>query len=81
MQAQCVCDCVSVSNLLTKLSQGRPEGVHLLRVVTQWFSQIAGEAGVGSEQPAPVEGVLPVAGGWNKMLFKVLSNPNHSVIL
>ena len=24
---------------------------------------------------------LPMAGGWNQMVLKVLSNPNHSVIL
>ena len=24
---------------------------------------------------------LPMAGGWNEMIFKVLSNPNHSTIL
>ena len=27
------------------------------------------------------KGSLPMAGGWNEMIFKVPSNPNHSVIL
>jgi len=26
------------------------------------------------------KGSLPVAGGWNQMIFKVPSNPNHSMI-
>ena len=26
------------------------------------------------------KGSLPMAGGWNKMIYKVPSNPNHSVI-
>ena len=28
-----------------------------------------------------MEGVPAMAGGWNWMIFKILSNPNHSVIL
>lgn len=83
----CVCDSVCVAvrhilplNLLPKLSQRRSENVHFLHVVTQWLSQVAGEAAVGSEQPAPVEDV-PGAGGWNRRVFKVHSNPHHSGIL
>jgi len=26
------------------------------------------------------KGSLPMAGGWNQMIFKVPSNPNHSMI-
>jgi len=27
------------------------------------------------------KGSLPMAGGWNMMIYKVPSNPNHSMIL
>jgi len=27
------------------------------------------------------KGSLPVAGGWNEMIYKVRSNPNHSIML
>jgi len=40
---------------------------------------IQGQVGWGSEQPGLVEGV-PAQGGWNQMIFKVPSNPNHSMI-
>ena len=33
------------------------------------------------KQPALVEGVLPIAGGWNWTSFKVPSNPNQSMII
>lgn len=32
------------------------------------------------DQPGIVEGVLPMAGEWNEVGFKVLSNPNQSGI-
>lgn len=39
------------------------------------------EAGQGLEQAGTVQSVLALAGGWNEMGFKALSNPNCSVIL
>jgi len=42
---------------------------------------VQGQAGRSSEQPGLVEGVLLMAGGWNQVIFKVPSNPNHSKIL
>ena len=42
---------------------------------------IQGQAGWGCEQPGLGEASLPIAGGWNEMVLKVPSNPNHSMIL
>ena len=43
---------------------------------------VQGQVGWSSEQPGLVEDV-PAQGkeGWNRMIFKVPSNPNHSMIL
>ena len=43
---------------------------------------VQGPVGQGFEQPGLVEGVPARGrGDWNWMIFKVSSNPNHSVIL
>jgi len=43
---------------------------------------VQGQVGWSSEHPGLVEGVPAHGRGvWNQMIFKVPSNPNHSVIL
>lgn len=37
-------------------------------------------SGRGSEQPGLLEGDPPWQGVWNEVVFKVLPNPNHSVV-
>ena len=39
------------------------------------------QVGWGFGQPGLVGGVPAMAGGWNKVISKVPSNPNHLVIL
>lgn len=46
----------------------------------EWFTS-ATKAGWSSELLHLVEVTLLMAGGWDEMIFKVLSNPNHSVTL
>lgn len=46
-----------------------------------WISgSVQGEVGCGSEQPVIAGGVPAQGKGWNKMVFRVTSNPNHPVI-
>ena len=65
-----------------------------MRVVKHWnrlpreavaapsLGSVQGQVGWSSEQPGLVEDVPAHGrGGWNYMIFKVPSNPHHSMIL
>ena len=64
-----------------------------LRVVRQWYRQFRESVDVPSLEvfKAKLDGVLgsliwwvatlPMEGSWNQMIFKVLSNPRHSMIV
>lgn len=51
-----------------------------LWIVTYSLEGLWVSLGGGSEQTGLLEGVPPRQGGWNEVLFKVLANPNHSVV-
>jgi len=66
------------------LGKGKEKLGILRLLLLMWHKRLIwpqGQVGWGFEQPGLMEGVLPIAGGWNEMTFKVHSNPNHSMIL